>query len=104
MPNRIPYHGARPALASADLRESKRERDAFYSSARWRDLPKRHLAKFPLCAACLRKGDTTAANVVHHVQDRLQFPALAFAPSNLESACNSCHTTHHKTKSGHRNP
>jgi 5-methylcytosine-specific restriction protein A len=88
---------ARPAIESI-RHADKTERDAFYSGARWRALRLRKLMRDPLCEMCHRLGRVTLAEVVHHVIDRLKAPHLAYTWSNLESACNACHTRHHKTK------
>lgn len=98
MPNRIRFHQARPTAIRFDDAGAKKERDKFYSSARWRKLRAQHLARHPLCARCEANGLTIAARVAHHIKDRLEFPTLAYAASNLESLCAPCHTTEHKTK------
>lgn len=97
MPDRIKYHNPRPSpIRTFD--PAKKERDKFYSSARWRKLRALHLSKHPMCVRCEGRGLTVAANVAHHVIDRLDRPDLAYSPSNLESLCPGCHTTEHKSK------
>ena len=76
--------------------ESKKERDAFYSSARWMRLRAVFLAENPVCVKCLEGDRITPATIAHHRQERLACPRLALDPSNLVALCASCHTTLHK--------
>jgi 5-methylcytosine-specific restriction protein A len=92
MPDRIPYF--RPAAALGPT-EAEGERKAFYNSAAWRRLRAAVLRARPLCARCAKAGLVVEASIVHHVEERLQRPDLAFATSNLEGLCPSCHTAHH---------
>ena len=101
MASRIKYHNPHAGIrviSRADADEIKRERDCFYGSARWRKLRALYLTKHPLCAKCQAQGDTKLASVVHHKQERLDFPALAYSWDNLEGLCASCHTGDHKRK------
>jgi 5-methylcytosine-specific restriction protein A len=97
MPNKIKFHSNRPSTIRT-FDPAKRERDKFYSSARWRKLRARHLARHPLCARCSAEGLTAEARVAHHIVDRLDDPSRAYDPTNLESLCPPCHTAMHKTR------
>jgi 5-methylcytosine-specific restriction endonuclease McrA len=86
-----------PALARPRRRdESKKERDAFYSSARWMWIRRVFLDANPLCEPCLDEDIVTPATIAHHRVERLADPSLALDPSNLVAMCDSCHTRHHK--------
>ena len=102
MPDRIKFAKSRPTeirvALPVEVAEEKAERDKFYNSARWRKLRAEFIARHPLCQRCEAKGETTLAKVVHHVKERLNFPALAYTWSNLEAVCNKCHTVGHKKR------
>lgn len=68
-----------------------------YQSARWQRLRLVHLSQYPLCAHCLQLGlNVTAAHVDHIITVRAD-PSLAFAQSNLQSLCVSCHSVKTQT-------
>lgn len=92
----IPTVGGVPADRRFYLRESKKERDAFYGSRRWRRFRLAYLREHPLCGRCLAKGFYVPTYIPHHIIDRLERPDLAWDEDNLEPLCNACHTRHHK--------
>lgn len=97
MPGRTPYY--RPA-GTASRSSSEAERLAFYNSTPWRKLRAAFLRANPLCKKCSASGQVVEATTVHHVEERLKRPDLAFAWSNLEPLCSACHTRYHKTRGG----
>ena len=66
--------------------------DPFYWRAPWLKLRKWFLARNPICAECQRRGRITAANEVHHLKPKADFPELALVAENLEALCKSCHS------------
>ena len=104
MPSRVPYARPDHGLPMARPREraqaeAKAERDAFYSSARWRRFRRWFLGRHPVCEDCLARGEVTPATIPHHVRERLDAPALAYVEGNLVALCSPCHTRRHKGKS-----
>lgn len=67
------------------------DRQRFYRRAAWRKLRAAHLAEHPWCRPCADEGHVTPASHVHHVEDVADAPERALDPTNLESACPSCH-------------
>lgn len=63
----------------------------FYASAAWLRLRAAFLAENPLCNACQTQGQVTAAEHVHHLKERKDYPELALEWSNLEALCQPCH-------------
>ena len=57
----------------------------FYQSGAWQKLRAAHIAKFPNCRFCGRKGA-----MVDHVKRRRDRPDLALDPGNLQTLCNGC--------------
>ena len=98
MPERIKYAPLYPKGVPMAKNPRDAERDAFYNSTRWKKLRAAFLAKPEnmLCAKCKAQGRDELATVVHHVKERLDFPALAYSMSNLQGLCKPCHTSHHK--------
>ena len=66
--------------------------DPFYTAAKWRKLRHAYLAQHPLCETCLQRNYSTPATEVHHKAKRKDYPELAYAWSNLEALCKSCHS------------
>jgi 5-methylcytosine-specific restriction enzyme A len=97
MPSRIPF---RRSDAFVSPNASERERAEFYGSPRWRKLRARKLRANPVCEDCGREF----ANTVHHVEPRLEHPALAFSWSNLKSMCGPCHTRYESLLRAQRDP
>jgi 5-methylcytosine-specific restriction protein A len=56
--------------------------------ARWQKIRKMKLNVDPLCAECLRNGQTTVATQVHHKDGNVRNNS----PDNLESLCIECHS------------
>jgi 5-methylcytosine-specific restriction enzyme A len=95
MPDRIAYYNP---LRQFGKSESERERAAFYNSPNWRRARLAHLARQPLCQECLKRSLVVEARLVHHIQERLDRPDLAFDRANLESLCGPCHSRLHCRK------
>ena len=68
--------------------------NSFYSCKRWMRFRLWFLSQpeNALCVACLKSGRTTAAKEVDHIQPRVEFPELAWEPSNCQGLCKACHT------------
>lgn len=69
------------------------ERDNFYSGRPWRRTRKLKLKLNPFCEVMLKCDGTMPAVTAHHVKKRREYPELALAIENLQSACESCHNT-----------
>lgn len=76
--------------------DAKRERDKFYSSARWMKFRRVYLFDNPLCLDCMWEGVPTPATTPHHIIERLHAPELAYDEDNLIPLCHACHTRRHK--------
>jgi 5-methylcytosine-specific restriction enzyme A len=64
-----------------------------YSTQRWQRLRAAHLSKEPWCRYCASVGVTTVATVVDHVIPVREARDRAFDPDNLQSLCDSCHSS-----------
>jgi 5-methylcytosine-specific restriction protein A len=97
MPDRIATYRAPCTPSPEAIRAAYRRRperasnNAFYASARWRNLRTSVLRDSPLCRQCRDEGRVTLASHVHHVKPRDTHPELAFARTNLEPLCQPCH-------------
>jgi 5-methylcytosine-specific restriction protein A len=91
-PANIPTVSAQSRLR----RETRAETNRFYARAAWRRFRRMYLFDHPLCEDCLAQGKYVPALIVHHVEERLARPDLAYDPDNMRSSCSPCHTRHHK--------
>lgn len=57
----------------------------------WERLRRMHLAEHPLCAYCLKRGVSTLATVVDHIEPIEEAPERRLDPSNLQSLCKPHH-------------
>jgi 5-methylcytosine-specific restriction endonuclease McrA len=101
LPSKLPtYRPKNHAAAEASARRSYERRaprledKRFYASARWRAARLAYLQSHPTCERCSRLGRLVEAKHVHHKVERKAAPELAFDPSNFESLCVPCHSTH----------
>lgn len=92
---------ARPLLWSGGESVRRKIADPWYKSARWLQLRGAVLRrdKF-LCQDSLRYGRRVAAEAVHHVFPRNEFPEFAFAPWNCVSLSNDAHDQMHDRRTG----
>lgn len=60
-------------------------------SPRWGTVRRNHIAQFPNCAVCGRKGTTLKPNAVHHKVPFHKNPALELEESNLITLCQPHH-------------
>lgn len=65
--------------------------EGVYYDARWRELRKLHLDKFPLCVMCEEKGKVVAGNVVDHIIPHKGDPILFWDQRNWQTLCTPCH-------------
>lgn len=65
------------------------------NTSAWQKLRAEILTLEPLCRRCAKRGVTTAAIEVHHIQYRSDRPDLTMEPSNLEPLCTPCHDEEH---------
>jgi 5-methylcytosine-specific restriction enzyme A len=80
----------------------KRDPEArkFYKSKAWEKCRKIALQRDEfLCQSCLKNGNYTPADMVHHIKERKDYPELALDLDNLESLCNPCHNQMHSITS-----
>jgi 5-methylcytosine-specific restriction protein A len=57
---------------------------------KWQKMRAAHLAAYPWCEACLKKGLYVPATDVHHMTPH-RGDRLVFMTSQLQSLCHSCH-------------
>jgi 5-methylcytosine-specific restriction endonuclease McrA len=62
-----------------------------YSGSVWMRVRAAHLRASPFCKECERYGELVPATIVHHLDHNPRNDA----PSNLQSLCWSCHSSHH---------
>ena len=69
----------------------------------WRKIRARHLAKYPLCVFCGKRGIIEPATCVDHIIPHRQDEELFFDLDNLQSLCSGCHDGAKQAleKSGH---
>ena len=58
---------------------------------KWQQASKGFLRKHPLCVFCERRGRTTLAEVVDHVEPHQGDRALFWDRSNWQALCKECH-------------
>lgn len=58
---------------------------------RWRRIRARQLAREPLCRECKKRGTTTAATEVDHIDGKAAAPH-DYRDENLQSLCLPCHS------------
>ena len=63
-----------------------------YANRRWRRLRALHLAKHPLCAYCLKRGELKPADVVDHVEPH-RGDMDKFWNGLVQSLCHACHSS-----------
>lgn len=56
----------------------------------WKRIRDRHIKAHPLCEECLKQGELTTAEEVHHILPLSR--GGTHADSNLMSLCKSCHS------------
>lgn len=99
MPGRIQsFKPTLHARAKPPINSSKKERDAFYSSAEWMACRADFLAANPLCVRCTSEAKIEEATHAHHIIERLVRPDLAFSHANLEALCASHHSKEHANR------
>lgn len=95
MPQRPPVYkppGAKPREARRTGRSAEgKQRQALYTSARWRRERKAFLAANPLCRYCREQGRVTAATVVDHVIPHCGDERLIWDRANWQPLCGPCH-------------
>jgi 5-methylcytosine-specific restriction enzyme A len=65
---------------------------AFYNSKSWKIASSRVRARdHHLCQLCLMGKKIKPIDVVHHIKELKEFPALGLVESNLISLCAGCH-------------
>ena len=100
IPSNISLHKYIQRLIATDRLEK------FYATDDWRELREEVLEYFHFeCQECLRKGNYTRADCVHHVNEVRQRPDLALSRHyvdskgirqyNLIPLCNTCHNLIH---------
>ena len=63
----------------------------FYKTQEWRHARRQQLNRQPFCVECLKRGITSRATMVDHI-DPIKQGGDKFAPTNLQSLCWSCHS------------
>lgn len=91
-----------------DVDQKRKDRMKIYNSARWKSLRIEKLRDNPLCEICEKRGETKAADDVHHIQSFMSTDnpdtrqVLAFDIGNLMSLCDECHQKVHNGGRGIR--
>jgi 5-methylcytosine-specific restriction enzyme A len=62
----------------------------FYGLALWKTRRRFQLAKEPLCAFCLKRGQVTPATVADHIEPH-RGDFTKFVRGDLQSLCSDCH-------------
>ena len=78
--------------ARAAPKTDRREKDALYSSAAWRQIRAAQLSAHPLCQCCQSEGRLTAAEVVDHVFRWKDYGEQAFRLNLWNSLLAACHS------------
>ena len=78
----------------SDLHKS---RERLYRQKKWLTLRKKHLARYPFCAAC---GNTEQLEVDHNETTRNNMNRF-YDPTNLITYCKSCHSRKTSRERGH---
>jgi 5-methylcytosine-specific restriction endonuclease McrA len=65
--------------------------NARYKTAAWESIRQRQLSVYPLCAACLLRGQVTSASHVDHVFPWQAIGPHAFTLNLFQSLCPECH-------------
>jgi 5-methylcytosine-specific restriction enzyme A len=79
-----------------------KERQAIYSTSKWRKLRLAKLVTSPLCEMCLAKDIIKVGEDIHHIDSFMNYEGLkrldkAFNYDNLQSLCKECHQRLHNT-------
>lgn len=74
--------------------------ESFYKSTAWQACRNSYLASVGgLCEDCLRRGEYTPAEIVHHIvpltPQNIEDPNITLAWSNLRAVCRECHAKEH---------
>ena len=68
-----------------------------YNSSKWKKLRDSYFMYHPLCEMCLKQGETTPTDEIHHIRpirtgkDITEMRSLAYDPCNLMALCTECH-------------
>lgn len=81
-----------------DRQKRDKEMQKFYNSSRWKKVRKIKLSKDPLCERCLEMDRIRPAEVVHHIKEAKDYPALRVDLNNLMSVCTACHNKIHSDR------
>ena len=83
---------AHQKLADQQYEKYQRDPDTKNRYGRaWQRVRRKFVAEHPLCEECLRKGEHTPVQEVHHILPRSK--GGTHAPDNSMSLCSSCHST-----------
>ncbi|WP_263147900.1 HNH endonuclease [Pseudomonas sp. RIT-PI-AD] len=91
---------AREAETHKAYNQKRPVSDNFYSTRRWLETRRRHLALHPLCLDCTTAGRVTPGVVVDHIKPRKVFPELELEPSNLRTLCRACDNRRRRDMTG----
>lgn len=69
----------------------RKQLEAFYNSSRWRATSVAYRRRHPVCAHCFEKGIARACDVVDHIVEIRDNPALGYVQSNMQALCHACH-------------
>ena len=73
--------------------------NGFYGRAAWKNLAKYYKKKVMYCERCMRNGEVTAGELVHHkihlTPDNFMDITISLNEDNLELLCRNCHSLEH---------
>ena len=88
--------------------DMRKLRQKAYQLTVWKKLRLAHLKRNPICAECLKKGELTPAEDVHHIRSPFNGGEINYDllldSNNLESVCKKCHAEIHNKQQGHISP
>ena len=69
----------------------RKQLEAFYNSRAWRATSIAYRKRPPVCVQCCERGVVRPCDVVDHIVEIRDAPALRFVQSNLQALCHACH-------------
>jgi 5-methylcytosine-specific restriction endonuclease McrA len=95
LPGKISFKNATAKAITAPRHSNTAQAAAIRirNSQRWKDCRLLKLQESPLCEnpVSLHDGELVPARQVHHLQELVAAPHLAFVMANLQSVCTRCH-------------
>lgn len=84
-------HGAKAKRHQSPASAAQAAARRIRNSGQWQRTRARVMREQPVCWLCEQRGDTTEAEMVHHIRAVSERPDMAFDDTNLVPLCNGCH-------------